>query len=131
MLTNSSMAIIYSSMLPIKYWVQKNLDEILRIGDRLYNRINCPHDYILVSDIPDVVKEFGQQYSVTRNGGLFGQIKNGPCDQIGQELDYSIKSMIQENKWTTGVLCIDQAPNTSLHSRLEGGSSMCIVCCQE
>ena len=82
---------------------------------------------LLVSDIPDIVKEFREQYSVTRNGEFFGPITNAPCDHIGQELDYSIKSMIQENKWTTGVLCIAQAPDTSLHSRLQGGSACALL----
>ena len=125
--TNSIMAIIYSIMLPIKYWQPENLDEILIIGDILYNKINCPHDYLLVSDIPDIVKVFDQKYSVTRNGELFGQITSSSCDQIGQEIYYSIKSMIQENKWTTGVLCIGQAPDTSLHSRQQGGSACALL----
>ena len=73
--TNSIMAIIYSTKLPIKYWEQKHLDEILITSDRLYNRINCPHDYLLVSDVPNVVTEFGEQYTVTRSGELFGPIK--------------------------------------------------------
>ena len=124
---NSIMAIIYSTMLPIKYWKPENLDEILIFGDRLYNRINCPHDYLLVSDIPDIVKEFEEQYSVTRSDELFGQITNSPYDDIGQELDYSIKSMIQENKWTTGVLCMGQAPDTCLHSILQGGSACALL----
>ena len=125
--TNSIMAIIYSIMLPIRYWEPENLDEILIIGDMLYNKINCPHAYLLVSDIPDIVKVFEQKYSVTRNGELFGQITSSPCDQIGQELYYSIQSMIQENKWTTGVLCIGQAPDTSLHSRQQGGSACALL----
>ena len=72
--TNSIMAIIYSTVLPIKYWEPKHLREILRIGDRLYRRINSPHYYLLVSDIPDVVTEFGKQYSVQRNGEMSGPI---------------------------------------------------------
>ena len=125
--TNSIMAIIYSNILPMKYWEQKHLDEILRIGDRLYQRINCPHDYLLVSDVPNVVTEFGEQYSITRNTELFGPIKNTLPGGIGQELDHSVKSMIKENKWTTGVLCIGQTPDASLHSRLQGGSACSLV----
>ena len=51
------MAIMYSTVLPVKYWEPKDLEEILRISDRLYRRINSPHHYLLVSDIPDVVRE--------------------------------------------------------------------------
>ena len=119
--TNSIMAIIYSTVLPIKYWEPKHLDEILQIGDRLYRRINSPHYYLLVSDIPDVVTEFGEQYSVQINGEMFGGLlSNG----IGQRLDDAIRSMIQESKWTNRVLCIGQAPNSSAYSRLQGGSAL-------
>ena len=125
--TNSIMAIIYSNMLPMKYWEQKHLDEILRIGDRLYQRINCSHAYLLVSDIPNIITEFGEQYSITRNSELFGPIKNTLPAGIGQELDQSIRSMIKENMSTTGVLCIGQTPDASLHSRLQGGSACSLV----
>ena len=83
--TNSIMAIMYSIMLPIRYWEPANLDEILIIGDMLYNKINCPHAYLLVSDIPDIVKVFEQKYSVTRNGALFGQIKALPVIRLAKK----------------------------------------------
>ena len=35
--------------------------------------------------------------------------------------------MIKENKWTTGVLCIGQTPDASLHSRPQGGSACSLV----
>ena len=97
------MAIISSIMLLIKYWQPENLDEILIIGDILYNKINCPHDYLLVSDVPDIVNVFDQKYSVTRNGEMFGQITSSSCDQIGQEIYYSIKIYVsrkQVDNWS-------------------------------
>ena len=50
------MAIVYSTVLSIKSWEPKHLDEILRIGDRLYRRINSPHYCLLAYEIPDVVR---------------------------------------------------------------------------
>ena len=88
--TNSLMAIIYSNILPMKYWKQKHLDEILRIDDKLYQRINCSHVYLLVSDVPNIITGFEEQYSITRNSELFGPIKNTLPAGIGQELDQSI-----------------------------------------
>ena len=49
--TNSIMAIIYSTVLPIKYWEPKHLDEIFRIGDRLYRRINITIYWYLTSQM--------------------------------------------------------------------------------
>ena len=125
--TNSIMAIIYSTVLPIKYWEPKHLDEILQIGDRLYRRINSPHYYLLISDIPDVVTEFGEQYSVQINGEMFELIGGLLPNGIGQRLDDVIRSMIQESKWTNGVLCIGQAPNSLAYSRLQGGSACALL----
>ena len=117
------MAVIYSTVLPITYWEPKHLDEILQIGDRLYRRINSPHYYLLVSDIPDVVTEFGEQYSVQRNGEMFGPISSPQPNRIGQRLDDAIRSMIRESKWTNEVLCIGQVPDSSAYSRLQGSSA--------
>ena len=114
-------------MLPIKYWEPKHLDEILQIGDGLYRSINSSHYYLLVSDIPDVVTEFGEQYSVQRNGEMFGLISRPLPNGIGQRLDDAIRSMIQESKWTNGVLCIGQAPDSSTYSRLQGGSACALL----
>ena len=125
--TNSIIAIIYSTRLPIKYWEPKHLDEILRIGDRFYRRINSPHDYLLISDIPDIVTEFGENYTVTRSSEMFGSVVCALHDRIGQELGDAIKSMIQEDRWTSVVLCVGQASDTSLHSRAQGGSACALM----
>ena len=99
----------------------------LQIGDRLYRRINSPHYYLLVSDIPDVVTEFGEQYSVQINGEMFGPIGGLLPNGIGQRLDGAIRSMIKESKYTNGVLCIGQAPNSLAYSRLQGGSACALL----
>ena len=35
--------------------------------------------------------------------------------------------MIQENKWSSGIMCIGQLPNESLHSWLQGGSACALL----
>ena len=86
----------------------------MRIGDRLYRRINSPHYYLLVSDIPDVVAELGEQYNAQRNGETFGPISRPLPNGIGQRLDDAIRSMTQENKWTNGEGSTTQ-PNAHLY----------------
>ena len=71
--------------------------------------------------------EFGEQYSVQINGEMFGPIGGLLPNGIGQRLDDAIRSMIQESKWTNGVLCIGQAPNSSAYSRLQGDSACALL----
>ena len=123
---NSIIAIIYSTVLPLKNWEAKNLDSILRSGDRLYSRINSKHDYLLVNDIPDVITEFGEQYSIDKNGEMFGLLTKGQFDGIGQELHIALKSIVQHNKITYGIMCIGQPP-TSVSAGLQGGSACALL----
>ena len=58
---------------------------------------------------------------------MFGPISRPLPNGIGQRLDDAIKSMTQESKWTNGVLCIGQAPDSSAHSRLQGGSACALL----
>ena len=46
---------------------------------------------------------------------------------MGLDKDDAIKSMIQKSKWTNGVLCIGQVPNSSAYSRLQGGSACALL----
>ena len=71
--------------------------------------------------------KFGEQYSVQRNGEMFGPISRPLPNGIGQRLDDAIRSMIQESKWTNGVLRIGQAPDSSAYSRLQGGSACALL----
>ena len=71
--------------------------------------------------------EFGEQYSVQINGEMFGPIGGLLPNGIGQRLDDAIRSIIQESKWTNGVLCIGQAPYASAYSRLQGGSACALL----
>ena len=112
-------------MLPLKSWEAKNLDAILRSGDRLYSRINSQHYYLLVNDIPEVITGFGEQYSISKSGEMFGLLTKGQFDGIGQELHVAIKSMIQHNKMTHAIMCIGQPPSVS--ARLQGGSACALL----
>ena len=71
--------------------------------------------------------EFGEQYSVQRSGEMFGPISRPLPSGIGQRLDDAIKSMIQESKWTNGVLFIGQTPDSSAYSRLQGGLACALL----
>ena len=114
-------------MLPLKSWEAKNLDAVLRSGDRLYCRINSQHDYLLVNDIPDVITEFGEQFSISKNGEMFGMLIKGQFNGIGQELDVALKSMIQHNKLTHAIMCIGQPPALSMTARLQGSSACALL----
>ena len=46
---------------------------------------------------------------------------------IGQGLSDAIQSMIQENKWSSGIMYIGQRPNESLHLRLQDGSACALL----
>ena len=58
---------------------------------------------------------------------MFGQISRLLPNGIGQRLDDAIRSMIEESKWTNGVLCIGQTPDSSAYSRLQGGSACALL----
>ena len=58
---------------------------------------------------------------------MFGPISRPLPNGIGQRLDDAIRSMIQESKWTNGVLCFGQAPDSSAYSRLQGGSACALL----
>ena len=63
--------IIYSFVLPVEQWQTEHLDCILITGNNLYQTIKSPHDYLLVSDIPNFIAEFGGYYKVTTSSELF------------------------------------------------------------
>ena len=60
------------------------------MGDKLYRKINSPHYYLLVSDIPDIVTEFGEQYSISRKDEMFGPINKPLPNGIDQGLSDAI-----------------------------------------
>ena len=61
---NCIMAVIYSFVLPVEQWQTEHLDCILITGNNLYQTIKSPDDYLLVSDIPNFIAEFGGYYKV-------------------------------------------------------------------
>ena len=88
---------------------------------------SIPHITIYLYMTSQMLCQFGDQYSVQRSGEMFGPISRPLPSGIRQRLDDAIKSMIQESKWTNGVLCIGQAPDSSAYSRLQGGSACALL----
>ena len=56
------MAIKHSFVLPFNQWQSKPLDSILVTGNNLCLKINKHHDYLLSSDIHQVITEYGWDF---------------------------------------------------------------------
>ena len=70
--TNCAMAIIYTSVMPVDQWQSEHLDCILVTANKLYLTIHSSHDYLMISDIPDVVTEYGGHYKINKYKEMFG-----------------------------------------------------------
>ena len=71
-------AIIYHQIQDIGLWTNSTLNNILIIGNTLYSTIRCSvqtNDYLLLTDVPDMVSIFDRvyslQYSESFTGSLF------------------------------------------------------------
>ena len=71
-------AIIYHQIRDISLWTNSTLNNILVIGNNLYSSIRCSvrtNDYLLLTDVPDMVsifdKVYSLQYSESFTGSLF------------------------------------------------------------
>ena len=80
-------AIIYHQIQDIGLWTNSTLNNILIIGNTLYSTIRCSvqtNDYLLLTDVPDMVsifdKVYSLQYSESFTGSLFMTSKSvGIC----------------------------------------------------
>ena len=68
------MAIAYTSVMPVDQWQSEHLDCILVTGNKLYLTIHSSHDYLMISDIPDVVTENGGHYKINKYKEMFGTV---------------------------------------------------------
>ena len=58
-------AIIYHQIQDISLWSKSTLNNILVIGNNLYSSIRCSvgtNDYLLLTDVPDMVSIFDKVY---------------------------------------------------------------------
>ena len=63
-------------------------------------------DYLLVSELPDFI-EFGSYYKVIINNEIFGSISEDRS-LAGTSLINAMHSMVNNNQWTYGILCLGQ-----------------------
>ena len=109
---NSVIAIIYTNIVPLNEWETEDLDSILIAGNVLYKSINLPHDYLLISDIPNIIETFGKEYQIHNIKEIFGTLGNNNSEGIGESLEEAIMSMIGINENTNAVLCIGSGEAT-------------------
>ena len=71
-------ALIYHQIQDISLWTNSTLNNILVIGNNLYSAIRCSvptNDYLLLTDVPDMVsifvKVYSLQYGESFTGSLF------------------------------------------------------------
>ena len=63
----SHTAMIYHQIQDISLWANSTLNNILVIGNNLYSSITCSvqtNDYLLITDVPDMVSIFDKVYSL-------------------------------------------------------------------
>ena len=63
----SHTAMIYHQIQDISLWANSTLNNILVIGNNLYSSIICSvqtNDYLLITDVPDMVSIFDKVYSL-------------------------------------------------------------------
>ena len=63
----SHTAMIYHQIQDISLWANSTLNNILVIGNNLYSFITCSvqtNDYLLITDVPDMVSIFDKVYSL-------------------------------------------------------------------
>ena len=48
---NSNIGLAFASIVHPQHWISSDINTILLEGDKLYNSINCSHNYILINDI--------------------------------------------------------------------------------
>ena len=89
----SHTAMIYHQIQDIRLWTNSTLNNILVIGNNLYNSITCSvqtNDYLLITDVPDMVSIFDKVYSLQYNesftGSLFFTSNIGPYMSLRNSL---------------------------------------------
>ena len=86
-------AIIYHQIQDVSLWTSSTLNNILVIGNNLYSTIRCSvrtNDYLLLTDVPDMVsifdKVYSLQYSESFTGSLFMTSNIGPYMSLRNSL---------------------------------------------
>ena len=115
------MAIIYTSVMPVDQWQSEHLDCILVTGNKLYLTIHSSHDYLMISDIPDVVTEYGGHYNINKYKEMFGTLGENEIN-VGTNLIDAIQLMVNKDIWTYGILCLGHMTSGSASALLIHGN---------
>ena len=70
-------ALIYHQIQDISLWTNSTLNNILVIGNNLYSAIRCSvptNDYLLLTDVPDMVSIFVKVYSLQYGESFIGSL---------------------------------------------------------
>ena len=63
-------------------------------GNKLYLTIHSSHDYLMISDIPDVVTEYGGHYKINKYKEMFGTLGENEVI-VGTNLIDAIQLMVK------------------------------------
>ena len=108
-------AIIYHQIQDISLWTNSTLNNILVIGNNLYSTIRCSvqsNDYLLLTDVPDMVsifdKVYSLQYSESFTGSLFMTSNIGPY----MSLRNSLLEVFSHSQWNYSCCLLTIGVNT-------------------
>ena len=73
----------------------RTLNCILVTGNELYLTIHSSHDYLMISDIPDVVTEYGRHYKINKYKEMFGTLGENEIN-VGTNLIDAIQLMVKK-----------------------------------
>lgn len=110
---NSIIAIIYHNEKPVNTWNTQDLDMILLNGNGLYLEKYTNQDYLLISDIPDVVKLDRKTYKITQLHTLYGLLSSPSpsfsTSDCSTPLPVAIQMLNAGERWTSAVMCLGHA----------------------
>ena len=92
---NCAMAIIYTSVMPVDQWQSEHLDCTSVTGNKLYLTTHSSHDYLMISDIPHVVTEYGGHYKINKYKEMFGTLGENEIN-VGTNLIDAIQLMVKK-----------------------------------
>ena len=111
-LENNVCQIVYSLTFPIHGWQSEHLDCILISGNNLHAKVASTHEYLLPRDMLQQVSEFGADFMINIEKELFGTLHNN-TNICGTDLIDALSSMLTQDSWTHGSLCLGPAATTS------------------
>ena len=75
----------------------------------------------MISDIPDVVTEYGGHYNINKYKEMFGTLGENEIN-VGTNLIDAIQLMVNKDIWTCGILCLGHMTSGSASALLIHGN---------